>query len=111
MGNLTRQNQGNDPKTPQQLNEAVAEKLGLDYKTIPDSDSILAKEYLEHSSLAFAPATDPAAALWALERLGKKVFLDYSPVRKRWSFVVAHGEDYYGTFCKVICEAIVGASE
>ena len=113
-----------NPKTPQELNEAVAEKLGL--TLFPPDESYppwicRVKEYEDwngHYANNFSPATDPAAALWALERfcndnecIGAFVRFD----RQSWTCSIVNADNKttgrgMGTFCEAICLAIVGAS-
>lgn len=108
-----------EPKTPHELNEAVAKKLGL-AKCLDDRGHVWVDEYFQRDKL-FDPATDPAAALWALERYCDERKLDpaLEKYEGHWecqlwhdvaggSKVLNRGE---GTFCEAICRAIVKAAE
>lgn len=104
-----------EPKTPQQWNEAVARKLGLGFD-YGHNGTILTTDY-ERGQRTFSPATDPAAALWALERWcdehGCVAHLIRSSVSKNWSCRF-HGESphkAYATIQEAIYKAIVGAAE
>ena len=127
-----------EPKTPQQLNEAVAKKLGLDFhidewgyvlvldrqadtKEHPPPHPLGEMEYICETKcygVKFEPATDHAAALWALDRWckgkGKAVALRRSNDKKPlWSCTFGWGEpwnSFYPNLCEAISEAIVGAA-
>ncbi len=102
--------------TDKQLNEAVAKKLGLTIAHIAPTYLLVnewADFHFKHPETtipSFRPATDPAAAIWALERWDKEAFVYYSAERKHWMCVANYGKDHVGTFCGAICKAIVEAA-
>lgn len=55
--------------TDQELNEGVAKALGLRHEVSPYG--VVWLDHSEQSGPEFSPATDPAAAVWALERYCK----------------------------------------
>lgn len=106
--------------TDQQLNEAVAKKLGLDFRALTDNGAFYF-DYL-YGNRQFSPATDPAAALWALERLctlkmwgysinkdaeDKQVSVEFSKEDEDFCF----GRQWGDTLHEAIYRAIVGACE
>lgn len=90
--------------TPQETNEAVAKALGFLIHT--DYNGIWIEEYPPCPGEDFSPATDPAAALWSLERLGKGYVLT-KDVLYKLSFVDGSGSGCAVNFPEAICLAII----
>lgn len=105
-----------EPKTPQEWNEAVAKALGLDVIKSGRNAGLIYWRGKNHE--AFKPWTDPAAALWVMERFCKE--------RKRaaalrlsgddhpeWSCTLGWGEGwnfFYALMPEAICRMIVEAT-
>ena len=114
-------------KTPQELNEGVAKMLGL--KILPSGcppTGCWVNEYKTSNNFQyeheFNPATDPAAALWALTRFcdekGWGYLIEREPGSKQISIEFSRGDQgfFFGrqdgfALPELICRAIVGAAE
>ena len=105
-------------RTQAEWNKDVAAVLGL---TPVDGYPLRYVEY-RNGETEFCPATDTAAALWALERWCKvrdrgKVETLHSAgnltlfTDSTWCCFLAFDKVGHGTFCEAIREAIVGAAE
>ncbi len=95
--------------TNNETNEAVAKRLGL-------ALVLYASYYEWHDGKKyFEPATDPAAALWALERYGRCTkIIRFEPshvCEGSWTCSVhpAKPSGQGGTLCQAICAAILEA--
>ena len=105
-----------DPKTPQQLNEAVAKRLG--FASLKDAECAW-YDYNGTGITGLDFTDDPAAAVWALDKYCKirdrgKVDTLHSAANLdllndgTWCCFLDFDNSGHGTFCEAISRAIAG---
>ena len=99
-----------EPKTTEEWNDAILNALDLECTCHIDGT-----ECPHYDAIDKDFWTDPAAALWALERWREQNPLAHvmltDETEGRWVCFLGVVEHGCGTFCEAICEAIVGAAE
>ena len=110
-----------EPRTPQELNEGVASKLGLTPTLEVLKPEVYVKEWY-NGVILFNPATKDADAWWALPRFcdekGWGYLIEREPGSKQISIEFSRGDQgfFFGrqdgfALPELICRAIVEASQ